>query len=156
MEKSGDCMARIKHKSMNMKDTLSASRVLGLKVLAPGGKRLGKVADIHFHPKRWNIEGIRIGLSMFLGDYIGKNYIKSITENAVILKKMPVTEYVGMKVLDNTGKVVGRVIKVGRSNKSNNFTSITVDRGKGKKDKNFKNKEIEQVGQSIMLNVRVR
>jgi sporulation protein YlmC with PRC-barrel domain len=149
-------MAKIKHKSIKIKDTLNASKILGLKVLAPGGKRLGKVADIHFHPKRWNIEGIRIGLSMFLGDYIGKNYIKSITENAVILKKMPVTEYRGMKVLDSSGKIVGRVIKVGRSNKSNNFTSITVDRGKSKKDKNFKSNEIEQVGEAIMLKVKVR
>lgn len=148
-------MAKIKHKSIKLQNTVKLTSLLGKKVLSPGGKKLGNVADVHLHPKNWNVEGVRLGLSAFLGDYIGKNYIKSISQYGVILKQMPITNYVGMNVYDNRGKLVGRARKVERSKKTNHANAIIVSTGMGKKDITIKNADIEKVGRSVMLNKKI-
>ena len=107
---------------------------------------------MHIHPKKWNVEGIRLGLSAFLGDYIGKNYIKSISKYGIVLKQMPITNYIGMKVYDIRGKLVGKARKVERSKKTNHANAIIVSTGMSKKDIKIKNADIEKIGKSIMLN----
>ena len=121
-------MENLKHNTLPFIDTIELSGVVGKKVLANDGKKIGKVKSIHVHPKDLTIEGILIDPGFFEAyQFIGAGYISSITDEGIILSIVPVTEYVGMKVFDYTGKQIGKVKEVKRSKQTNTLVSILVD-----------------------------
>ncbi|MFH1306586.1 MAG: PRC-barrel domain-containing protein [Candidatus Micrarchaeota archaeon] len=150
-------MVRIKHKSIQMGKTLNIKSVMGSRVIAKNGKVVGNVMDIHLHPKKLSIEGIRVQKGKFLGGYIGKGYIKSITRYGVMLEIVPFTEYIGKKVLDNRGKKVGVVESIQRNKKTNHILSITVNRWMpGRKRLVIKAGDIAEAGTRIVLRKKIK
>ena len=149
-------MPRIKHKSLPMGETINVKGVIGKKVIAKNGKIIGKVMDIHFHPKDWTIEGILVQKGKFLGDYIGENYIKTINRYGVMLKIIPYTEFIGKKVLDKRGKKVGIVESIQRNRRTNHILSMTINRWTpGKKRLVVKSSDVAQAGQRIILKKKI-
>lgn len=126
-------MKKIKHKSSPVDETVDIKDALGEKVIAKNGKEIGSVKTVYVHPKNMTVEGIEVKkkLNLFLKEYeyIGKSYIERISDRGVMLKIVPVTEYIGMPVIDAKGKKIGHVKAVKRSKRTNNLTSIVVRSG---------------------------
>ena len=144
-------MENIKYHTLPFRDTIEVSEVVGRKVLTKDGKKIGKVTSVHINPKKLTIEGIVINPGFFDAyQYIGANYIDSITGEGVVLNILPVTEYVGIKVFDYTGKEIGKVKEVNRSKQTNTLLSILVDRS-GKEDVLIRADYIAAAGENIVL-----
>jgi len=144
-------METTKHSTLPFKDTIEVSEVVGRKVLTKDGKNIGKVKSVHIHPKDLTVEGIVIDPGFFDAyQYIGADYIGSITDEGVVLKIHPVTDYMGLKVFDFTGKEIGKVKEVNRSKQTNTLLSILVDRS-GKEDLLIRADYIAAAGKNIVL-----
>jgi sporulation protein YlmC with PRC-barrel domain len=145
-------MEQIKHKTLPFERTVDIQSLIGRKVLTKDGKEIGKVKSFHVHPSDLTIEGIKVDPGLFEADhYIGGNYIQKMTEEAIILRMTPVTEYVGLVVHDSEGKKVGKVKAVNRSRKTNKLLSIAVDSNYHDEDLILSSDYISAVGQSVML-----
>ncbi|MBU1941403.1 MAG: PRC-barrel domain-containing protein, partial [Candidatus Thermoplasmatota archaeon] len=117
----------IKHKSLPLDKSIELKDILGKKVLTKDGKNLGKIRSVRMHPEKLTIEGIEVDAGLFKIDwYIGKNYIKRITDQGAMLKIDPVDEIIGHQVFDSTGKNIGEIKSVNRSKKTNKLLQIIV------------------------------
>ena len=144
-------MESIKNNTLPFKDTIEVSDVIGKKVLTKDGKNIGKVKSVHIHPRDLTVEGIVIDPGFFdANHYVGAEYISSITDEGVVLKIHPVTDYVGLKVFDFTGKEIGKVKEVNRSKQTNTLYSILVSR-EGKEDVLIRADYIAAAGKNIVL-----
>ena len=74
-----------------------------------------------------------------------------MTDDAVILKMTPVTELIGLKVYDSTGKDVGKVTKVNRSRMTNHLLSIVVESEEIEEKIIINSDYIAAKGEAIML-----
>ncbi|OVE75125.1 hypothetical protein BVX95_00080 [archaeon D22] len=145
-------MKELRHKSLPFEKTIEIRKILGKEVLTRGGKKLGSVKSIQIDPEDLTVEGIVVDTGLFEANhYIDKNYIKQISQQAVMLKVDPVSEYVGLDVLDSTGAKIGKVKSVNRSRNTNNLISITVEGRKVGGEMMFTSDYIDAVGDSIML-----
>lgn len=144
-------MENIKHNTLPFKDTIEVSDVVGRKVLTKDGVKIGKVKSVHIHPRDLTIEGIVIDPGFFDAyQFIGASYIDSMTGEGIVLNIHPVTEYMGVKVFDSTGKEIGKVKEVNRSKQTNTLLSILVDRD-GKEDAVIRSDYIATAGENIVL-----
>jgi len=144
-------MESLKHNTLPFRDTTDVSNVVGRKVMTKDGKKLGKVKSVHVHPKDLTLEGIVIDPGFFDAyRFIGAGYIKSMTDEGIVLSINPVSEYVGLKVFDSTGKEIGKVKEVNRSKQTNTLLSILVNR-KGEEDVLIRADYIAAVGENIVL-----
>jgi len=144
-------MENIKHNTLPFRDTTDVNDVVGRKVLTKSGKKIGKVKSVHVHPKNLTMEGIVIDPGFFDAyQFIGASYIGSITDEGIVLNINPVTEYVGLKVFDFTGKEIGKVKEVYRSKQSNTLLSLLVERS-GKEDLIIRADYIAAAGKNIVL-----
>jgi sporulation protein YlmC with PRC-barrel domain len=144
-------MESIKRNTLPFRDTIELSDLVGRKVLTKDGKEIGKVKSVHIHPRELTVEGIVIDPGFFDAyQFIGAGYIGSITEKGVVLNIHPVTEYVGLRVFDFTGKEIGKVKEVYRSKQTNTLLSILVDRS-GKEDVIIRADYIAAAGKNIVL-----
>ena len=144
-------MESIKGNTLPFRDTIELSGIVGRKVLTKDGKKIGKVTSVHINPRKLTIEGIILNPGLFDAyQYIGANYINSITDEGVVLNILPVTEYVGIKVFDFTGKEIGKVKEVNRSKQTNTLLSILVSRS-GKEDVLIRADYIAAAGENIVL-----
>lgn len=149
-------MTEIKNTSMKKENTLKLEEIRGRKVIDDRGKEIAKVKEIHIDPKTLRVEGMTIDGGLFReNDYIGRGYICSISDEAVVLCETPLTEYIGMKVLDSEGKDMGKVKEVYRSRKTNAAYSLIVDQGIGKDDLTVPGSMIDKVAENIMLDKAV-
>jgi sporulation protein YlmC with PRC-barrel domain len=149
-------MEQIKHKTLPFEKTVDMYSLIGKKVLAKDGKEIGKVKSFHLHPSDLTVEGIKVDPGWFEADhYIGGNYIQKITNEAIILRMVPVTEYVGLEVHDSEGKKVGKVTSVNRSRKSNRLLSIMVDSDHHDEELQISADYLSAVGHSVMLKEKI-
>lgn len=150
-------MFEIKNNSIPKEETVIVKKINGSKVIDDRGKKIGKVKKVHISPDTLSVEGITIDNGLFKGkDYIGKNYICSLSEEGAVLCETPISEYIGMKVVDSKGKEIGKVRNVYRARKTNSAYSLTIDRGLTKDDLIVTDNFIESVGDKIMLNETIR
>lgn len=148
-------MAEFKNVSKTKEKTLKLSD-LGKDVIDKKGDRIGRLKEIHIDPEELTIEGISIDNGVFLdNDYVGKDYIAGMSENAVTLTITPLSQYLNMEVVDSEGKSVGNVIGVNRVRKTNTAISITVDRGLRKDDIIIADNYIKEISKKIMLSIPV-
>jgi len=144
-------MQSLKHNTLPFRDTIEISDVIGKKVLTSDGEKLGKVKSVHMHPRDLTVEGIVLDPGFFdANQFIGAGYINSITDEGIVLSIHPVTEYVGVKVFDYTGKEIGKVREVNRSKQTNTLLSILVDRN-GQEDILIRADYIATAGKNIVL-----
>jgi sporulation protein YlmC with PRC-barrel domain len=147
----------IKHKSLPLDQTVEVKEILGKKVLATDGKNIGKIRAIRINPTKLTIEGIEVDTGLFKVDkYIGKNYIKTLTEQGAILKITPVDDIVGLEVFDSTGKSVGEIKTIKKSKKTNKLLSITMYSDLYKDDITIDAHYIETCGDSCMLKEKIK
>ncbi|MBN2422158.1 hypothetical protein JXB41_02935 [Candidatus Woesearchaeota archaeon] len=149
-------MKKIKHKSLPIDKTINVKYSFGKNVYANDGSRLGIIKGIHIDPNELTIEGITVEKSVINRKYIGKEYIRRITNKGALLNIMPFTEYIGIDVVDKSGRKVGKVKQINRSKKTNTIISILVGRGYGKKDIEIKKDYIGNISKKIKLNVIVK
>jgi len=144
----------IKHQSKPLEKTVEVSKVIGKNVISRDGRRLGTIQAIHIHPTDLTVEGIRVKRGMLqTDDYIGREYIQSLTQSGAVLKILPVKEMMGLDVFDMNGRKVGKIKAISRSKKTNSIVSFTVERGFRKKDAEFSGKDIKEVGKGVILKV---
>lgn len=147
----------IKHKSLPLTESVEVKDILGKKVLANDGKNIGKIRSIRINPTKLTIEGIEVDTGLFKVDkYIGKNYIKTLTEQGAILKITPVDDIVGLEVFDSTGKSVGEIKTIKKSKKTNKLLSITMYSDLYKDDITIDAHYIETCGDSCMLKEKIK
>jgi sporulation protein YlmC with PRC-barrel domain len=126
--------------------------ILGKKVLTKDGANIGKVRSIRIDPLKLSIEGIEVDTGLFKVDkYIGKNYIKTMTNQGAILKINPVEDIVGHQVFDSTGKSVGEIKSIKKSKKTNKLLSITLFSDIYKDNITVDGHYIESCGDSCIL-----
>ena len=144
----------IKNQSKPLEKTVEVSKILGKAVISKDGRKLGSIQSIHIHPTNLTVEGIRVKRGMLqTDDYIGREYIQSLTTSGAVLKILPVKEMMGLEVFDMNGKRIGKVKAINRSKKSNIITTFTVERGFRKEDAEFSGKDIKEVGKGVILKV---
>ena len=142
----------IKHKSLPLDKTVEIKDVIGKKVLTKDGKTLGKIRSVRINPDLLTIEGIEVDTGLFKIDrYIGKNYIKKITNQGAMLKIDPVDEIIGHVVYDSTGRNIGEIKTVKRSKKTNKLLQIIVYSDIYKDDIEIDAHYIENCGDSCIL-----
>ena len=142
----------IKHKSLPLNQSVEVKNILGKKVLTQDGKNIGKIHSIRINPKKLTIEGIEVDTGLFKVDkYIGKNYIKTLTDQGAILKITPVDDIVGLQVFDSTGKSIGEIKAIKKSKKTNRLLSITMYSDIYKDDITIDSHYIENCGDSCLL-----
>jgi len=142
----------IKHKSLALNKSVEVKNILGKKVLSKDGKTIGKIRSIRINPTKLTIEGIEVDTGLFKVDkYIGKNYVKTLTEQGAILKINPVDDVVGLQVFDATGKSVGEIKTIKTSKKTNKLLSITLYSDLYKDQITIDGHYIETCGDSCIL-----
>ena len=147
----------IKHKSLSLDKSVEVKEILGKKVLAKDGKNIGKIRSIRINPVKLTIEGIEVDTGLFKVDkYIGKNYIKTLTEQGAIFKITPVDDIVGLEVFDSTGKSVGEIKTIKKSKKTNKLLSITLYSDLYKDDITIDAHYIETCGDSCILKEKIK
>lgn len=150
-------MAQIKHKSARVGKTSSLVKMVGKQVMAKNGKKIGKVGDIQIHPTRLTVEGMWVEKGWIdMPDYIGKNYIKKLTEKGALLKITPFRELIGLRVYDKNMNFVGKVKDVHRSKKTNKLLSLKAKRKVNQNDIVIACKAIKTIDKSVLLNVKVK
>ena len=147
----------IKHQSKPLDKTVEVSKIIGKDVISKDGKRLGTIQAIHIHPTDLTVEGIRVKRGMLqTDDYIGREYIHSLTSSGAVLKILPIKEMMGLEVFDMNGRKVGKIKAISRSKKTNSIVSFTVERGFRKKDAEFSGKDIKDVGKGVILRIQYK
>jgi len=115
-------------KGIAFAQTKDAKDVLGLGVITVSGQSIGKVSRVRFHPKTYSFEGIvckrtKYGLKLQTC-YLCEKYIERITNDAILLNIDPAHIWIGHKIVNADGKVLGRVSLVNRINDTNNIESF--------------------------------
>ncbi len=146
-------MTEIVYRNKTKEETIEADNIKGQKVLDVKGNEIGKIKSLHVDPVSLSVEAITIDNGLFKGsDYVGKNYIFSLTDKAAVLSVTPITQLIGLTVYDSEGKELGRVKEVYRVHKTNSILSLIVDRGIMKSDLIVYDDEIKELGKNIILN----
>ena len=139
------------------KNAVDITKIIGKKVLSKSGRRLGTIETVQLHPSKITVEGIWINKGLLdAPDFIAKEHIKTLDGKGALLKIDPVTEIKGRPVYDVKGRKVGNVGEVRRSAKSNNLSSILVERGNGKKSILVSSRKIRSIGNNVLLNIQFR
>ncbi len=147
----------IRSTSLPISATIPDTAVLGRKVLAKNGEKIGDVAGLYIDPKNLTIEGIRVDKGVFKFDhYIGNNFIETISDEGVILNITPLDEFVGKKVVDSAGKELGKVKQIKRIGPTNEPLSFVIGRGIGRDDLVIREDKVKEMGESVMLNVKIQ
>jgi sporulation protein YlmC with PRC-barrel domain len=131
-------------------ETAGLLRMLKSEVVTPKGYVVGKVLDVRVNEKTFTFEGIVVKGKQRL--YISKDFIQSISADAVMLKDELVSLLKGRLVVTYEGEVVGVIYKVDQLENQNHFETLYV-RPKlffGKR-KIVKPSQIKSLGTSVIL-----
>ncbi len=108
----------------------SIKTLIGKPIIASNGEEVGKVSDMIVDEKNMKLNGIYFSPGIFEENhFIGVEYIDRLGEEGVLLNTVPLNEYVGKKVYDREGTLIGIVKEIKRRDDSNELITITVDRG---------------------------
>ncbi len=150
-------MMELKYRAKPVEETVDLTQVVGKSVVSRDGEWIGKVESIHMDPVTFTLEGVTINRG-FLNEseYVGREYVKSISRRGVVLQINPVTEAVGLPVYDVRGKRIGEVGTVERRKKTNRLSTIHVKRGWFKKSLIVPRNAIKTVNKGVMLNIPIK
>ena len=133
------------------KRIITTDDILGKDAIDPEGSILGVITQVHIDKKTLKIVGITIDMGLLKPDlYVGSKYIKQFGIDAILLKRVPVDKYKGVKVLTEGGELIGKVTKiVADKNKIKEF----VIAGKKIMDGTYilTYKGIKEIGEHIIL-----
>jgi len=136
-----------------LQETAGLLNMLKSDVVTPKGYVVGKVKDVRVNDKTFLFEGILIEQGKFAKDiYISKEFIKSISADAVMLGSEPVFLLVGRPVVSYEGEVIGMVKHVHQIENQNDYLHLVV-RPKFLIGKSYKIKRnhVKSIGTTIIL-----
>jgi sporulation protein YlmC with PRC-barrel domain len=115
----------ISNRLKTVADLTNSKNLHSVVVISRSGEIVGKVRNLRI--KGFNVEGIVIArpFSMYK-QFIDKVFIQTFNQDQILLKINPVLSFKGLKVYDKSGRKLGKVRKVLRSDNTNNFTSLVV------------------------------
>ena len=89
---------------------ITSDEILGKEAIDPAGSILGIITKVHIDKKKMKVTGITIDMGLLKPDlFVGSNYIKHFGIDAILLKRVPVDKFKGLKVLTEGGEIVGKV-----------------------------------------------
>ena len=130
--------------------TLNASNLIGLKVLAKSGLIVGRLREVRLDVSTNKVEGFIVSRGLKKPLYIGREYVNKVSSSAIILNMMPNVFLKGKKVISAKGKVIGTIKKINRRNNTNVLINIIVHSFL-RKDLVIPSNAIKTVGKSIVL-----
>ncbi len=131
-------------------ETAGLLRILKSEVVTPKGYVLGKVVDVRVNDKTFTFEGIIVKGK--IQTYVSRDFIHSISADAVMLKDELICLYKGRPVVSFEGETLGFVHSIVQMENLNEFSELII-RPKfwfGKK-LILKNSNIKSIGTSIIL-----
>jgi len=121
---------------------------IGKKVISKSGGTVGRVFDIAFREK--SVEGI-IVMKRISKLFIAREYVASMTSDAIMLSIDPSTMLVGRQVFDADGKKLGKVAKVLRKGMTNEIDAVIVRKNLYSKPLKISKQDIEACKKNILL-----
>jgi len=127
------------------KKIITSDDILGKDAVDPDGEVLGVVTKLHIDKKTKQITGITIDEGFMKPDlFVGIRHIKNFGIDSVFLSKVPTKKYIGLKVFDSEGRLIGRVKKI--ISKRHKVNSIEIPKGI------IPSSDIKEIGASVILN----
>ena len=116
-------------------------------VLSKSGEYVGRVYDIVL--KNGSVEGILVSGKKNI--FVGKEFFSIDPKQHIILSIEPITNMIGKRVFDSTGKLIGKVKDVSRKSNANTYYEIKVKSSFFKRSLNISKKEIGVAKRNIIL-----
>lgn len=138
----------VSSKTKKLDKTRKFSSYLGKSVYSKRGMFVGKVLDVIM--KGDSMIGVLVKANKII--FIGKEFFKSDTENAIMLKIDPVTEIIGKTVYDSSGKRLGKVVGLKRKTTGNTYSELLVKKAIYRKAFSIPKKEVEIAKKNVILN----
>ena len=134
---------------MVKRKTITSDDILGKDVVDPEGQIVGVSIKLHIDKDSKKLTGITIDEGFMRPNlFVGMSYIKNFGVDSVFLSKVPTEKYVGLKVLDSKGKLIGTVKKV--NSKRYRVDSIEIAKGLSQRFI-INSNDIEEIGESVIL-----
>lgn|SRR3989344_9389617 len=142
---------RITKQESALDETFNMQNSLNVRVISDSGFVVGKVSQIRIHPTKMVLEGIVVSPGFLKKPiYIGRSYIKKLSEESFILNIYPSILLKGENVLDTEGRKIGKVSEVVRKEHSNEIRELIVSSPFRKKFV-ITPQNIKHIGESIIL-----
>ncbi|HJX50323.1 MAG TPA: PRC-barrel domain-containing protein [Candidatus Nanoarchaeia archaeon] len=109
-------------RTKKLEGTGKFSSYIGKRVYSKTGELVGSVYDIII--KKDCMIGVLYKKNSRV--FIGKEFFKSDTADAIMLKIDPVTDLIGKQVYDSTGKRIGKVVELKRKSTANSYEELRV------------------------------
>lgn len=124
---------------------ITSDDILGKDAVDPDGQILGVITKLHIEKDSKKMVGITIDEGFMKPNlFVGLDYIKNFGVDSVFLSKIPTEKYIGLKVFDSKGKLIGHVKKV--VSKRHKVTAIEIS-----KDKRVSASDIQEIGINVIL-----
>jgi sporulation protein YlmC with PRC-barrel domain len=131
------------------KSIITSDDILGKDAVDSDGTVLGVVIKLHIDKEFKRMTGITIDEGFMKPNlFIGMNYIKNFGVDSVFINKNPIEKYVGLRVLDSGGDLIGTVKSV--NSKRHRLKSIEISKGLGGKVV-ILSSDIQEIGESVIL-----
>ena len=136
-----------------LQETAGLLSMLKSNVVTPKGYVVGKVQDVRVDDKTFSFEGITIKPGGWKKSfYVSKDYVRSISADAIMLSEEPVFLLASRPVVSFEGEVIGVVKHIHQIENQNDYLYLVV-RPKMLIGKSYKVKksQIKSVGTTIIL-----
>lgn len=138
----------VSSKTKKLEKTKNFCSYINKKVYSKKGMFVGKVSDVIM--KDYLMVGVLVNANKKI--FIGKEFFKSDSESAIMLKIDPVTEIIGKTVYDSTGKRLGKVVGLKRKGTGNSYSELLVKKAIYSRSFSISKKEVEIAKKSVILN----
>ncbi|MBI4175903.1 MAG: PRC-barrel domain-containing protein [Candidatus Aenigmarchaeota archaeon] len=133
---------------------VSASELIGNRVIGVNGEVVGKVKNIYLSKTELKVAGVAVDKGSFAPElFLDAAYLKELRDGAVYLSISPVTELRGAKVFDVNGKLVGKVRQIQQVGNTNDIAHLVIDTGVLKKNLLARGHHVAHVGKNVHLNI---
>jgi sporulation protein YlmC with PRC-barrel domain len=128
---------------------ITSDDILGKDAIDPDGQILGVVIKMHIDKEFKKITGITIDEGFMKPNlFVGINHIKNFGVDSVFLSKIPTGKYIGLRVLDSKGKIIGTVKDV--KSKRLKVKSLEISKGlSGRVIVSYS--DVQEIGESVIL-----
>ena len=134
----------VSSRTKKLEGTNSFSSYIGKQVYSKSGEMIGVVKDIIMK------NDIMLGVIVHKV-FIGKEFFKSYTADAIMLKIDPVTNLIGKHVYDSAGDRVGKVVELKRKGTGNSFNELRVKRNIYTRSIFINKKDIQIAKKNVIL-----
>ena len=131
------------------KSIITSDDILGKDAVDSDGTVLGVIIKLHIDKEFKRMTGITIDEGFMKPNiFIGMNYIKNFGIDSVFINKNPIEKYVGLRVLDSGGGLIGTVKSV--NSKRHRLKSIEISKGLRERVV-VVSSDIQEIGESVIL-----